>query len=44
MFSFIFEFSDPNEKWVNKVMSTRILITDLHVRCFDVYAVPTYEH
>ena len=22
----------------------RILVTNLHVLCFDIYAIPTYEH
>ena len=44
MFPFIFAFFDPNEKYVNKVMSIRLLMNNCNVLCFDIYAIPTYEN
>ena len=44
MFSFISAVFDSNEKYVNKVMSIRIFIVNLHVLCFDINDVPAYEH
>ena len=30
--------------FLDLVMSIRISITNFHVLCFDIYAIPTYEH
>ena len=36
--------SDLYEKYVDKGISIKILLTNFRVLCFAVYAIPTYEH
>ena len=40
MFSFIFTFFDLYEKYGNKVMDIRILLTNFKVLCFDIDTIP----